>query len=513
MKKQLRNYQQELLYEIIHNDARKLVVQLSTGGGKTVIFTELVKQLNQKTLILVDSIELVNQTYETFKKQDLDIGFILAGSKKIPENKIIVGMVESVWKRKEKLPLFELCIIDECHIAVFDKFVRYLDCRIIGFTATPVRLGRYKINENQTAQHVLADLYDDIICGKPIKYLIQNGYLRPEKNIYFEFDDSNLKVDASGDYTQKSMNVTFQSEIYKKSLRLTYETYSEGKKTMIFTSNCETNLVFLDLFKDKNAKIYDSKTDGVNRNDIVEWFRNTNDAILINTGCFTKGFDVCDVETIIIARATKSLSLYIQIAGRGARPTNKIEKSEFLLIDGGNNIREHQTFSFDRDWKKIFSDRNIKDILENITECEECEFTFLTSLKQCPECGWKIPEKSNSSREAKEFELEIKKNNLDIPKIDLEFHLTQGHTKYEALKSLRKKWVTFLKSKNLKLNQLIAKKQQLHERFEVLLKPVYLKIITSILKDSKHLKYETLKQQIYDDTIFFLQERERHQQN
>ena len=51
MKKILRPYQQELLDEILQNKSNRLCVQLSTGGGKTVIFTELVVQLNSKTLI------------------------------------------------------------------------------------------------------------------------------------------------------------------------------------------------------------------------------------------------------------------------------------------------------------------------------------------------------------------------------------------------------------------------------------------------------------------------------
>ena len=71
MKKTLRPYQQELLEGILEKlkKVNSLCVQLSTGGGKTVIFTELVSQLNSKTLILVDNIDLVNQTVYTFKKQ------------------------------------------------------------------------------------------------------------------------------------------------------------------------------------------------------------------------------------------------------------------------------------------------------------------------------------------------------------------------------------------------------------------------------------------------------------
>ena len=503
MKKILRPYQNDLLDEIIKNKSKKLVVQLSTGGGKTVIFTELVSRLDTKTLILVDSIDLVNQTVETFKKQGLDIGCVLAGNKIFPQNKIIVAMVQSLWNRKSKLPDFNLCVIDECHVAIFDKMIPYLkDTRIIGFTATPVRLGRYKINEFQTAQKTLSDVYDDIVCGKPIKWLMDNGYLMPEQDVYFEFDKSNLRTDASGEYTSKSMNTTFQAESYKKSLKATYEKYCEGKKTMIFTSSCETNLVYQDLFKDKNTKIYDSKTDGVNRQDIVDWFKNTQDAILINTGCFTKGFDVCDVEVIIMARATKSLSLWIQIAGRGARPTQKTEKPYFLLVDGGNNNQEHQVFSFDRDWKKIFSDKNIKDIVEAIQECNFCGFTFTEKENICPNCGEEVvEEEKEGERIVKEFELFTKKTEIPIPKFNLHFHILKGSTKYEALKSVKDTWVHFLKSKDIKKETFIYhEKKQFKEKFKIYLRPIYLKILASMLKDGKHVKYETFIQKILTET-------------
>jgi len=503
MKKTLRLYQQELLDEILQNKAQKLCVQLSTGGGKTVIFTELVSQLDTKTLILVNSIDLVNQTVETFKKQGLDVGCVLAGNKIFPQNKIIVAMVQSLWNRRSKLPNFNLCVIDECHIAIFDKLIPFLkNSRIIGFTATPVRMGRYKINDNQTAQKTLSDVYDDIVCGKPIKWLMDNGYLMPEQNVFFEFDKSSLKTDSSGEYTSKSMETTFQAENYQKSLKLTYEKYCEGKKTMIFTSSCSTNLVYQELFKDKNTKIYDSKSDGENRTDIVDWFKNTPNAILINTGCFTTGFDVCDVEAIIMARATKSLSLWIQIAGRGARPTQKTDKPYFLLVDGGNNNEEHQVFSFDRDWKKIFSDKNIKDIVESIQECNFCGFTFLESEKICPNCGEEVPEKEpGEEREKKEFELFTQASEIPIPKFNLDFHISKGSTKYEALKSISIAWIHFLKSKEIKEETFnYHRNRQFKEKFRIHLRHIYFKILSSMLKDGKHMKYDTFTQKILTET-------------
>ena len=308
MKKTLRPYQNELLDGIFEKikTVDKLCVQLATGGGKTVIFTELVAQLNTKTLILVDSIDLVKQTVDTFKKQGLDVGCVLAGCKKIPENLVIVAMVKSLWNRKSKLPSFNYCIIDEAHIFEFNKLFPYLpNCKIIGFTATPVRLKRYKIDEFQSAQETMSDVYDDIICGKPISWLMENGYLVPEKNEYIEFDSTPLKTDASGEFTASSLKEVFQSEAYTTALRKTFDKLCDGKKTMIFTSCTETNRIYAELFKDKNVRTYDSVNNESNeRTEVVEWFRDQRDAVLINCNCFTKGFDQCDVEVILVARAT-----------------------------------------------------------------------------------------------------------------------------------------------------------------------------------------------------------------
>ena len=499
MKKTLRPYQQELLAGIFEKikTVNRLCVQLSTGGGKTVIFTELVSQLNTKTLILVDSIDLVHQTVDTFKKQGIDVGCVLAGNKKFPENLVIVAMVKSLWNRKSKLPKFNYCIVDECHIWEFNKLFPFITgCKIIGFTATPVRLKRYKIDEFQSAVETMSDVYDDIICGKPISWLMENGYLVKQKDEFIEFDSTPLKTDASGEFTASSLKEVFQSESYKTALRKTFDKLCDGKKTMIFTSSTETNRNYLELFKDKNVRMYDSKVEDENRTDVIEWFRNERDAVLISCGVFTKGFDVCDVEVILMARATKSLSLWIQIAGRGARITSKVEKPYFTLIDGGNNNLEHQSISFDRDWYKIFSDRKIKNIVEDIQECDECGFTSLAKEKICPNCGYEKPLGEEQEKEQKEFIIYGKKNKLEIPTIDLNFFINKGKTKYETLKVLKEKWLRFLLAQDFTMAQFdfhIQKKFNLH------LRPVYFKILGSMLQDSKRVKYTTFCEQIIEN--------------
>ena len=507
MKKTLYPHQKEFLDEILQSLKinNSVCAQLSTGGGKTVVFTELVSILNSKTLILVDSEDLVNQTVDTFIKQGLDVGCVLAGCKKIPENKVIVAMVKSLWNRRKKLPLFDYCIIDEAHIWEFNKLFAFLpNCKRIGFTATPVRLKRIKIDDEFSEVETMSQWYDDIVCGKPISWLMENGYLIPEKNEYIDFDATGLKTDASGEFTASSLKEVFQSETYKNALRNTFDKLCDGKKTMIFTSSTETNKIYADLFFDKNVKTYDSVNNKSNeREEIVEWFRTTKDAVLINTGCFTKGFDVCDVEVILMARATKSLSLWIQIAGRGARKTSKIEKLDFLLIDGGNNNEEHGVFSFDRDWRKIFFDKQRKSYLKEMYECEECGFNFEKKDKICPNCGCEIEvQEPPEEKELKLFEIKGKRNKLEIPKIDLNFHINKGHTKYEALKVLRMKWINFLvKQEITEANfNYHERNKTFYLKFKQHLFPLYLQVLRSILKDGKHSKFDSYCDKILIET-------------
>lgn len=508
----LRDYQKELLDEILNAipNYQKICVQLSTGGGKTVIFTELIKQLNSKTLILVDSIDLVYQTVNTFERLGLDIGSLTAG-KKMPTNKVVVAMVSTLYNRLKKnnklLDNIKYTIVDECHVWIFNKIFSYLNnSKIIGFTATPVRLKRYELDENTTAVETMSDVYDVLICGKPIEWLMQNNYLVKDENYLIDFDYSGLKTDSSGEFTAESMKKVFQSLDYQKALRHTYEIYCLDKKTMIFTASTETNLIFANLFKDKNIKTYDSVNNKpAERDDIIDWFKSTPDAILINTGCFTKGFDVCDVECIIVARATKSLALWIQMIGRGTRPTTKIKKDKLIVIDGGNNIAEHDIFSFKHDWQKIFYNKKIKLKIEPQQECNSCGFTFPEKDKICPDCGELVPEPislQDIEKEKKQYVINGQKAKLTPPTIDINFFINKGVTDYEALKILKNKWITFLTKSKIKQDDFIyhAKKGNFQNRFDVLLKPQYLEIIRSILPKGKNVVYKNYCRKILTET-------------
>ena len=153
-----------------------------------------------------------------------------------------------------------------------------------------------------------------------------------------------------------------------------YEQESKGKKTLIFNNGIQTSRMVYEMFKHAGYDInyIDNTNTKDERKRILEWFKNTPDAILSSVGILTTGFDEPTIETIIINRATKSLALYFQMIGRGSRILE--DKSEFSILDLGNNLSRFGLWTSDVDWHAIFKNPNF--YLENLMSDEEIEKRF-----------------------------------------------------------------------------------------------------------------------------------------
>jgi len=391
--------------------------------GKTIIFSHLANNFKGRVLILVNRTELVEQTAKNITRP---ISLITAKTKSIGSGDVLIGMVESVNNRIKKglfdINAVDLIIVDEIQNLQFIKVFETYEKRLLGFTATPVIMKkenyfkcRYCDSKNEkqvdccgketkkyNLKVSLKRWYGDLIQGIEIEKLIERGNLTPVHN--FVCNNPNLKklkTDASGEYTSKSQDETFNNLASTENLMENYKQHCMGKKTMVFNSNIESNNEAYKLFNMSgyNVRSYDSKTKG-NREEVVEWFRNTPDGVLMSVGVFTTGFDVSDVECIIMNKATKSLSLYHQIVGRGGRITDKIYKPFFKMIDLGGNIEQFGSWSDSVNWDKIYNDEvekksQIRDI-EDFIICHGCE-AMITEY-DCEYCGAKKKVKKATSK-------------------------------------------------------------------------------------------------------------------
>ena len=410
----LRDYQKNLLDKLVNYNDKRCCISLATGGGKTVLFIELINHIKGSTLILVHREELVHQTSKTIKKEhDILIPKVNEVSKDI-----CVAMVQTLWNRIKKgsidINSYDNLIIDECHRGEFIKILDIFDGKVFGFTATPnyEKTSYYHVCNkcgNKSEQSIkccgkqmlkykekvpLKKYYNELIHGIDIPELIEQGYLVPDEHFVLENKLDGLVWDAQrGDYTDESKSLVFGSpEAISNSIDVYYQ-LAKGKKTIIFNPNTLVNeKLFNEMYRlGLPVKMYDSVNSEEDRLNLVEWFKNTPSAILLNVHVFTTGFDVTDVEVIFLNKKTKSINLYIQMVGRGGRITDKIFKPKFKVIDMGDHLADFGKWSDRRNWNKYFNDNEIKPIKEgspaSVRTCHHCESIVAANSLRCPVCN------------------------------------------------------------------------------------------------------------------------------
>ena len=185
---------------------------------------------------------------------------------------------------------------------------------------------------------------------------------------------STLKVGINGDYTVKSSEDLYSNAFMQEKLLYAYEQKGKGKKTLIFNNGINTSVQVYETFRMAGLDIrhLDNTHSKQERRAILKWFKETPDAILTSVGILTTGFDEPTIEVIILNRATKSLTLYFQMIGRGSRSLP--DKKEFNVIDLGNNAARLGLWNADVDWQKIF--RLPDYYLENLVSDDEIERQF-----------------------------------------------------------------------------------------------------------------------------------------
>ncbi|MFN9799181.1 MAG: DEAD/DEAH box helicase, partial [Bacteroidota bacterium] len=157
----------------------------------------------------------------------------------------------------------------------------------------------------------------------------------------------------------------------QEKLLYAYEQKAHGTKTLIFNNGINTSKQVHAMFIEAGYEIrhLDNTHSEVERKDILEWFRKKPDAILTSVSILTTGFDEPTVETIILNRATKSLTLYHQMIGRGSRVIPG--KTAFNVIDLGNNSRRFGLWESYINWDDIF--RHPNSYIESIVSDEQME--------------------------------------------------------------------------------------------------------------------------------------------
>ena len=384
--KTLYNYQLEDLNTIFKcldesDDNSNILYQLPTGGGKTVVFSEIAKRYIEKTqkkvVVLTHRIELSAQTSKMltgFGVQNKIINSEVKELKDQDDYMCFVAMVETLNNRlqEEKVEInnIGLVIIDEAHYNSFRKLFKYFEnSTILGVTATPL---------SSNIKLPMKDNYQKLIVGESIVSLIKKSFLAKANMYNYDVSLQSLKLGISGDYTVKSSDELYGNQSMLGKLLAAYTEIAKGTKTLIFNNGINTSRYVYEIFKKAgyNIRHLDNKNNAAERRDILQWFSETPDAILTSVSILTTGFDEPTVETIMLNRATRSLTLYFQMIGRGSRVLP--DKKHFTVVDLGNNVARFGLWNAPVDWQEIF---HFPDFyLENIKNDEDIEREFIYEM-------------------------------------------------------------------------------------------------------------------------------------
>ena len=370
---QLRPYQEEALASI--PEAGAFIICLATGLGKTICMSRI--QRRGRMLILSHRDELVHQPEKYF---DCSFG-VEQGNETSHGEEVISASVQSLVRRLHKFEPndFDVLVTDECHHSTaptYRKIYDYFKPRLhLGFTATP--------NRNDGVG--LKAVYDDIIFERNLKWGIENGYLSNIHCLRVDIGvDLHRVIQRLGDFAPEALEKAVNIERANEAVAEAYKLYAKPPVLISCASVAHAEALA------KKIPGAVAVRGGEDRSETVRAFSEGKIPCLTNCMVFTEGTDLPNIQTVIMARPTKNLSLYLQAVGRGTR---LYPGKEYLtLIDcvgAGDNAdlcTAPSLLGLDIDDVPLKQRHklqgNLFDIPEIITELEDGPQAWITNVRR-----------------------------------------------------------------------------------------------------------------------------------
>lgn len=338
MKHPLRDYQIDSCDGIIHaweqHDSTLLV--LPTGCGKTIVIAAMVKYVQPgRCMVLAHREELIWQARDKIERStglrcEIEMADLKADGELDGHAPVVISTVQthkSSWKdgssrmTKFKPEEFTLLVIDEAHHSTSKSYKDIINwyrknpkLKVLGVTATPDRAD----------EQALGQIFESVAFDYEILDAIHNGWLVPieQQMVHIEGLDFSQMRTTAGDLNGADLAAVMEAERNLHGVAGAAIEIIGQRRALVFTASvkqAETICEILNRHKANCAAWVCGKTNKDERREIVSEFAAGKIQIVCNCGCFTEGFDDPGVEVIIMARPTKSRSLYSQMVGRSTR--------------------------------------------------------------------------------------------------------------------------------------------------------------------------------------------------
>lgn len=412
----LRPYQKELLQKIAESFdlASRVLLQLPTGGGKTVVFCEIVKSFlteGKTALIVVHRKELLDQASRSLSRLGIDHGLICPGEKVAPGQKVAVASVQSL--PRKSLPFEpDLLIIDEAHHAAgknnWTKAIdRWPAAKILGVTATPCRLDGKPLGK----------IFQLLIQGPQSADLINQGFLAPARVFSPKAQVTTEGITTrAGDYNQAQISERFDTEEITQQALENFSRICPDAKSIVFCCSIQHAENVSKAFSASgiSSGCLHGKLTKQERGKMLSEFASGDIQVITSRDIISEGTDIPDAESAILIRPTQSESLYLQQVGRVLRTAPN--KRYAVIIDLVSNTVTHGLPDENRDWSISLGLK--KNRKRQVFTCSKCDAVLTSSQKTCSHCGepnpnYKTPSESIEILDTRpEAEIEIEELNL-----------------------------------------------------------------------------------------------------
>lgn len=354
----LRPYQTEAVnsvFEYYYTGGKgHALLALPTGTGKSLILGELIRQVlqtwpGQRLLSLTHVKELIGQNSKTLSAMwpCAPIGIYSAGlSRRDHLHSIVYGGVASVHGKVELFGHRDLLLIDEAHLispegdTMYQQIISELKAinpwlKVIGLTATPFRLKQGMLTDSGLFTDIIFNLCD--VTGW--ERLIRDGYLVPPvpKQTATEIDLTGVRI-QNGEYNLNQLQAAVdRSDITTAACREMLQYAYDRNKWLIFCSGIEHAEHVSDVlngFGVPSAAVHSKLKDG-ERDRRINAHKRGEIRAITNNNVLTTGYDDPEIDFIGMLRPTVSTVLWVQMLGRGTRPSPG--KSNCLVLDFARN--------------------------------------------------------------------------------------------------------------------------------------------------------------------------------
>ena len=397
----LRPYQAisiESLRRHIRAGLRRIILACSTGGGKTICACAIIQSAREnfdaKILFVAHRQELIDQSVKQLTRFGVtDVGVLMGKDVRTnPKAPVQVATIQTLSRRDP--PPADIVFVDECHRAASNSYRKlvslYPEATIIGLTATPCRADGKPLKDVFQAIEIAAT-YKDLITDK---FIVAPKCFGTPANVTPDLEGIRTQ---HGDFVLDELEAAMLDVDVLGDTLTEYQRHAQGRKTVIFACTVKHSLAIYDRFHRAGIRIahVDADTSDDVRKDIskkLDWGQLD---VVVNVGIYQEGWDQPCVKCLIMARPTKSLVLFMQMAGRALRPWSPLtppfrswQKEDGdsvtpVIIDQGGNIDRFGLPHEDRIWSL---EGTAKRTEKKPPRCIKCE-AYIRHYP-CPECGF-----------------------------------------------------------------------------------------------------------------------------